>query len=455
MKESLKNEKFDTRVEASDWRYSAAIVGLYKYLTYFGAEGMNFEISEDAIKFDRLDITEERYLEFVEEYYDEKLPHKKLEQMMHREEFSDEQIRMANELMKGNSILKKVFGKLKFDGTNQKQIREMIDENRNVLIKETYRNKSNMYVNFANSGQLLEEGKKCCRLWGFYVDGGRKSKSISYNFDANTFVGQDDILFDFIPFSFLGDRETFFINDNYSVEQLIKTNINFEKFLEKDVLFSENKKADARKILFKSIQTASDFLNYDVEVIVKNRENMFFETLYIRKDSIDVLKELKVYEPFCFSLKINDNYYMNIQKEVMNCILNLVRTDVLIELFLKQNSEYLVSLFIKVNRLICEGGEEVNRLMKKAYLCAKEVAESLPENKVKSYRQKLTSTIVFKDYDRFCQILLQLSNYTSNYSDVKFDFVYDLFENFESNKDVAYTFINALTKKKEENQGEN
>ena len=144
MKESLKNEKFDTRVEASDWRYSAAIVGLYKYLIYFGENGMDFEISEDAIKFKRSDITEERYLKFVEEYYGEKLLHKKLEQMMRQEEFSDEQIRLANELMKGNSILKKVFGKLKFDGTNQKQIREMIDENRNVLIKETYRNKSNI-----------------------------------------------------------------------------------------------------------------------------------------------------------------------------------------------------------------------------------------------------------------------------------------------------------------------
>lgn len=451
MKENLKNKKFDTRVEASDWRYSAAIVGLYKYLFYFGENGTEFKISEDAIEFNRSEITEERYLEFVAEYYGEKLLHKKLEQMMHREEFSDEQIRLANELMKGNSILRKVFGKLKFDGTNQKQILEMIHENQNVLIKETYRNKSDMYANFANSGQLLEEGKNCCRLWGYYVDSGRKSKAISYNFDVNTFVGQDDILFDFIPFSFLGDREAFFINDNYSVEQLIKTNISFEKSLEKEAQSSKNKNTDARKILFKSIQTASDFLDYDVEVIVKNHENAFFETLYIRKNSIDVLKELKVYEPFCFSLKINDKYYMNIQKEVMNCILNLVRTDALIELFLKQNSEYLVSLFIRVNRLICGGGKEVNQSMKRAYACAKKVAEELPENKVKSYRQKLISTVIFKDYDRCCQILLQLSNYT----DTKFDFVYDLFEDFESNKDVVYTFINALTKKKEENQGDN
>ena len=53
---------------------------------------------------------------------------------------------------------------------------------------------------------------------------------------------------------------------------------------------------------------------------------------------------------------------------------------------------------------------------------------------------------MFKDYDRYCQVLLQLSNY----SGVAFDFVYDLFEDFEKNKDVAYTFINALTPEKNE-----
>ncbi|MDO4943555.1 MAG: type I CRISPR-associated protein Cas8a1/Csx8, partial [Lachnospiraceae bacterium] len=181
-----------------------------------------------------------------------------------------------------------------------------------------------------------------------------------------------------------------------------------------------------------------------VEVIVKKRERVFFETLYIRKKSIDILKELKVYEPFCFSLKINDNYYINIQKKVMDCILNLIRTDELIELFLKRDSEYLVSQFIKINQLICGGGEGMKQSMRVAYACAKEVAKKLPENKRESYRQKLTSAIVFKDYDRCCLILLQLSNY----SDVKFDFAYSLFEDFEANKDIAYTFINALTKDK-------
>ena len=80
--------------------------------------------------------------------------------------------------------------------------------------------------------------------------------------------------------------------------------------------------------------------------------------------------------------------------------------------------------------------------LKGAFACAKKVAVSIEQNKIDSYRQKLTSSIIFKDYDRACQILLQLSNY----SNVEFGFVYDLFDDFENNKDLAYTFINALSK---------
>lgn len=451
MKRTLKNEKFDTEIEASDWRYSAAIVGLNKFLNYFGENGIDFEVTDEAIKFNQSNITEKKYLEFVEYYYNDDLHHVRLENMLQQKEYTNEQIKLANEWLKGNSILKKVFGKLKFDGTNQKEILELIDKNRNKLIKETYRNKSNMYANFANTGQLFEEGKNCCRLWGYYVDGARKSKAISYNFDVNTFVYQDDIVFDFIPFAFLGDRESFFINDNYSVKQLIQVNTNFEKYVKNEVGMTDNKNNIARKILFKSIQTVSDFLDYDVEVIVKRRENDFFETMYIRKESIDILKKLKVYEPFCFSYKISDNYYMNVQEEVMNCILNLVRTDALIELFIKQRLEFLVSLLIEINVLICGGGERMKQSMKAAYGCAKKVAEKLPENKCRSYKEKLLSCVVFKDYDRCMVTLMNLSNY----AEVPFHFVYDLFEDFEANKDVAYTFINALTKQKEDDKKEN
>ena len=443
MKTRIEHEKYDTKVEASDWRYAAAIVGLKEYFDFHGRNVTEPEITEEIFLFNSKDITEERYLEFVEYFYGEELQHRQVEKILHNEEFSEEQIKRVNDLLKSNSIMKKVFGKEKFDGENKEELLELITKNRKVLIKETFRNKSNMYANYANTGQLLQEGKTCCRLLGYYVDGGRKTKSISYNFDVNTFVSEDNILFDFIPFAFTDGRGAFFINDNCLLENLIRTNRNLKRRVDNEMAVSEGKAIDVRRILFKTIQETADFIDYDVEVIVKYREKEFFETLYIRRESIKILKALKVYEPFCFSVKLGESYWLNVQKEVMSCILNLTRTDYLIEFFLKQNSEYIVSKLIEINQLICGGGMEMNQSMKGAYACAKEVVKKIPENKRESYRQKLTSTIVFKDYDRFCQILLQLSNY----SDVNFDFAFSLYEDFEANKDVAYTFINALTTK--------
>lgn len=452
MKHIIENEEFDMWVEPSDWRYAAAIVGLSKYLRYFGDENIDYETTDEFLKLRSADINEDRYWQFAEKYYGEELPYKKLENILHNESFSDESIKMVNELLKKNSINKKVFGKVKFDGTNKEEILDEINVHRQDLVKETFRNKSDMYANFANTGQLFEETKPCCRLLGYYVDGGRKSKSIAYNFDAANYNAQDDMIFDFIPFAFNGDREVFFINDNYSVKRLIATNQIYEEMIKSEIERSEGKAKDARKVLFKSIQEVSDFIDFDTEVIVKSRDLAFFETVFIRKESIRILKAIKVYDPFCFAIKINDNYYINVERKVIDSILNLVRTDEVIEILLKQNkdvrrnnSEYIVSQLIKINELIegDGGAERMRQPMKVAYACAKEVVKRLPDNKRESYRQKLTSAVVFKDYDRCCQILLQLSNY----ADVPFDFAFDLFENFEENKDIAYTFINALTKK--------
>ena len=106
---------------------------------------------------------------------------------------------------------------------------------------------------------------------------------------------------------------------------------------------------------------------------------------------------MEVYEPFCFSVQLGKEYYLDVQKEVMDCILNLKDADELIEFFLKRDSEYLVSLLIKLNLLIKERGKNMTKGMTVAYACAKKVAETLPENKRKSYRQRLTSSLALKD----------------------------------------------------------
>lgn len=84
----------------------------------------------------------------------------------------------------------------------------------------------------------------------------------------------------------------------------------------------------------------------------------------------------------------------------------------------------------------------MNKTMRGAYAGAEKAAARLLErnqgNKINSYRTKLLSALLFHDYSRFSEILLSLSNYT----DVYFPFAYDLFEDFEANKDAAYTFVN-------------
>lgn len=43
--------------------------------------------------------------------------------------------------MKANTILKNKFKKIKFDGHNQDEIQNIIDQNREEIICETFRNK--------------------------------------------------------------------------------------------------------------------------------------------------------------------------------------------------------------------------------------------------------------------------------------------------------------------------
>ena len=143
---------------------------------------------------------------------------------------------------------------------------------------------------------------------------------------------------------------------------------------------------------------------------------------------------------------------MRIGSEVIHCILNDLKLDSLIYFLLKEeekrkNNEFgyyfAIQKLIGANQIIKEE-EIMTEQMKSAYrsaiLCTKELTKQNKENKIKSYKQKLISAIVAEDYDRVNVVLLQLSEF----SDTPFRFMYDLFENFEQNKEIALTFINTL-----------
>ncbi len=433
---------YDTRLEASDWRYGASLVGLIQYFKFLErvTGESHYSEEEEAIAYRGSDITEERYLEFVEDFFEEDMHHRQVEKWLAKDEFTADDVGRVNERLLGNTVMKKVFSKYKFDGENKGGVLERIQENRKSLVKETFRNKKNLYANYSNANLLLQSEKQPhCRLVGYNVDEGRKSKSLAYHFVAPNFVNEDCIEFDFIPFAFTNTREAFFINNNFSVSQMMQTYYKLCGVIKAEL---EEEKGNAKAALFGAIMESADFIDYDVEVIVKNRENEFYETLLIKREAIKVLRGIKNRRALSFAYKRGENYYVNIQNEVVDHVLNNILLDELIEMFLKSgggNWGFIISQFIDIN-LMMKGGGRMTNEMKSAFACAKEVVKSIQKNKVDSYRQKLISSIVFHDYDRACDILLQLSNY----SGVSFGFAYPLFEDFEGNKELAYTFINAL-----------
>ena len=458
------NTDFNVKLEPSDWRFSAAIVGLLEYFEYIDTLETSYKVEDEYILYNSELITKENYLKFVEKKYGENLHHKYVElNLEHYNQDNNENdntyiIKSINEKLSGNTIMKKIFKKIKFDGTNRDEILSLVNKHREELILETFRNKSDMYKNYCNTNQLFNENQKYCRLVGYYIDAPKKGKSTGFGFNMSSFVGQDIQEFDFIPFAFINDRESLFINDNYEINRLTSAKQVFQEKIKADIenLELENKYRGIKYSLFKGIIESSDFIEYDVEVIVKDRDKDYFETLYIRKQSIDILKKINErkidYNSLCFSYKINDNYYIDIYKKVMECILNKTLLDDVIDLLLKEKKNYYtVYQLININDLI--RGEKImdDKIRKIIHACANEVRNKIPENKLESYRQKLTSSIIFKDYDRVCQILLQLSGY----SDVYFSFADELFMDFEKNKDIAYTFINALGKSNKINENTN
>ena len=450
-------------LEPFDWRYSAAIVGLRKYLEWLGVdEEPNLIITEDTLEYNKKYLDKEDFLKFAEYYFKDDMHHIEIENKLKEKNPTEDQINIVNEKMKANTILKNKFKKIKFDGHNQDEIQNIIDQNREEIICETFRNKNNLYKNYCNPNQLFKDKQECCRLNGYYIDMPKKGKSISYAFDKSNYVGNDIPEFDFIPFAFSGCREKFFINDNVDLNRLQKTNNQWNRTVKAQMeeLKQKGERVNTKRIFIDCLIEAKDFLQSDIEIIVKKPERAYFETLYLRKESLEILKNMKsYYKAFCFSIKISDDYWINILNEVFDAVVNFTLLDDLINKLLKDSREggnsYVISKLLKVNVEIKKGDEKMKNTMKAAFACAKQIVDKkdgnkprVSDTKLKSYCTKLINAIILDDYDQFQKILINLSNY----AEVPCGFAYDLFEDFEGNKEIAYTFVNSLNRYKNNNQ---
>lgn len=471
-------------LEPFDWRYSAAIVGLQKYLEWLGTQLMagsvwnhcslqkylewlgteepELIITEDTLEYNRKYLNKSEFLKFAEYYFKDDMHHIEIENKLKEKNPTEDQINIVNEKMKANTILKNKFKKIKFDGHNQDEIQNIIDQNREEIICETFRNKNNLYKNYCNPNQLFKDKQECCRLNGYYIDMPKKGKSISYAFDKSNYLGNDIPEFDFIPFAFSGCREKFFINDNVDLNRLQKTNNQWTRTVKSQMeeAKQKNERVNTKRIFIDCLIEAKDFLQSDIEIIVKKPERAYFETLYLRKESLEILKNMKsYYKAFCFSIKISDDYWINILNEVFDAVVNFTLLDNLINKLLKDSREggnsYAISKLLKVNVEIKKGDEKMKNTMKAAFACAKQIVDKkdgnkprVSDTKLKSYCTKLINAIILDDYDQFQKILINLSNY----AEVPCGFAYDLFEDFEGNKEIAYTFVNSLNRYKNNNQ---
>lgn len=437
------------QIEPSDWRWGASIVGFIKYVEYH-KETEKVEIDDEFIKFNMDLITENKYLEFAENIFPDKMHHKIVEDLL-TQEATPENIKAVNDKLSqntsSNTIMIKTFKGIKYDGENRELIETTIKENRKELISNTFRGGRSLYYKFCNENNMLKEKGSSCRLRGYSVDMGKKGKSVSFMANANTFVFEDHPIFDFIPFAFSKTRESFFINNNFTINQLVKSN-KFEPF--------EDENAFKSKLFFK-VKNSSDYIDYDVEIITKDMEKEYYESLYLRKNAIKIFEninettvniissscKLERFRGNVIGESVNNDGYISIQSIVVNSIINNIKLDDLIDVLLKEKTkQYLISQLITINL----GGkmtEEQKKALASALAIKKKLLAENKSNKLRSYEQRFISAITLKDYDRVKELLLHLSAYTQ----LRIDFAMELFEDFEGNKDLAYTFINGLGEK--------
>lgn len=504
--------EYDRKLLPSDWRFAAAAVGLVKYFEF---HRMDFEYERDALLYRSEDVgipveadgaskegatisKEKEYFAFVEDYFRSEMHHCNVEDLLRRPEtLSAEQIKFVNAKLGANAVMKKVFKGYKYSEPLRQEIEALIKEHRIELTRETFRMMLSGYRKYANVNLLRTKASNLCRLVGYNVDVGRKTQGISYNFDFGNFNGKDAIEFDFIPFAFTKAYEGIFINNNFKLDMLVHANKTLQRELdllkeqeqirrEREELQKEKRSAketresvpdpDFRKLLFFSLKQGASYIDYDVEIIVKERDEDYFKTLLVRKDAVEVFKKLQLLEKdkteedknlhkaLTRPCRLSSGEYLPIMKSVTDHILNRVHLDGLIETLLKDRPREdgrsyrhgaLIYQLIRINEIMYKGGDSMNdKSTKAAFAASKEVVAELiklkADNKIPSYRQKLISSLVFKNYNRFIEVALQLSSYTQ----VPMGFLYNLSEDFEANKNLAYIFVNGLENFDKKNKGE-
>ncbi len=470
MKTKIDYFDYDTLLQPTDWRFAAAVVGLCKYFDYFGIDyKVLYDVEEkpdnyihgfDGIIYKSEDITEEKYLDFVESYFEKYMTHIKLQNILNKDKLIDEDIVNFKRICP-DSFYKNFFENKRFDGSNKDYFISAIYEKRYEMITHSYKYNLNLYGNYCNKNRLYTDKNKVCRIIGYDVDKDRKTSNLGFCFSKESFESNDILEFDFIPFAFSNSdmRETYFVNNNFSVKSLTQTNYAFSNQLSN----TENK-YDKNKLML-VLQNSKDYISYDVEIISKSQDKAYYETFFVRLERLKKLRELSG-KSLNFVKEINDKYIFNLEKEVyMRCLNNVLLDDAILRMFrfyfddnagksyIKNRTDMLIDINVswKGNEIMDEIKNQIGLAKKCGHLVSKRLIEMKSSNKIISYKYKLSSALNTHDYDRVKDILLRLSAEVS----MEFPFFYAFLENAEKYKDIVFAFANSLNEGSLNNNEEN
>lgn len=466
MKTKIDYFDYDTLLQPTDWRFAAAVVGLCKYFDYFGiVYKVLYDVEEqpdnyihgfDGIIYKSEDITEKKYLEFAENYFEKYMTHIKLQNILNKDKLIDEDIVNFKRICP-DSFYKNFFENKRFDGSNKDYFISAIYEKRFEMITHSYKYNLNLYGNYCNKNRLYTDKNKVCRIIGYDVDKDRKTSNLGFCFSKESFESNDILEFDFIPFAFSNSdmRETYFVNNNFSVKSLTQTNYAFS-----NQLSSTENKYDKNKLML-VLQNSKDYISYDVEIISKSQDKAYYETFFVRLERLKKLRELSG-KSLNFVKKINDDYWFNLEKEVyMRCLNNVLLDDVILRMlkfyfddnsnkgYIKSRTDLLIDINIswKGNKIM----DEINSARICGFKASQELIRLKSSNKINSYKQKIISALCAHDYDRAKEVILSLSAYVG----MEFSFFYKFLENAEENKDIAFAFASALTETNSKNSENN
>ena len=462
MKTTIKYYGYDTLLQPTDWRAAAAVVGLCKYFDHFRIDyKILYNVDEkpenyihgfDGIIYKSDSITEEKYLDFVESYFEKYMTHIKLQNILNKDKLIDEDIVNFKRICP-DSFYKNFFENKRFDGSNKDYFISAIYEKGYEMITHSYKYNLNLYGNYCNKNRLYTDKNKVCRIMGYDVDKDRKTSILGFCFSKESFDANDILEFDFIPFAFSNPdmRETYFVNNNFSVETLVNTNRAFS-----EQLSNTEGKGDKNKLLL-VLQNSKDYISYDVEIISKSQDDAFYSTLFVRLERLKKLRELSGKSLYLVK-KINDDYWFNLEKEVyMRCLNNVLLDDVILRMlkfyfddnsnkgYIKSRTDLLIDINIswKGNKIM----DEINSARICGFKASQELIRLKSSNKINSYKQKIISALCAHDYDRAKEVILSLSAYVG----MEFSFFYKFLENAEENKDIAFAFASALTETNSKN----